>query len=319
MFSYHASHEQFTPAELLRWAVMAEEAGFTSLNSSDHFHPWSERQGQSGFAFAWMGAALQATKLPCGVVCAPGQRYHPAIVAQAAATLTQMFPGRFWMSLGSGEALNENITGDKWPVKEERNARLKECADIIRKLFNGETVTHYGRVTVQEAKLYTRPEEPPLLIGAALSVSSAEWMGSWADGMTTIYQPENKLQPIVEAFHRGGGKGKPMYLQMQLSYARNYEEALNGAYEQWRTNVLPSEFLDDLWQVKQFDAAAQYVRPEDVKEKMHISSKPEEYIRLIQTCMDMGFEKIILHNVNRQQENFINDFGEQVLPHFNKA
>src|SRR5688572_6413203 len=123
MLGYHASHEQFTPADLLRWAIMAEESGFVHLNSSDHFHPWSERQGQSGFAFAWLGAALQATKLPCGVVCAPGQRYHPAIVAQAAATLAQMFPHRFWMSLGSGEALNENITGEKWPVKEERNAR----------------------------------------------------------------------------------------------------------------------------------------------------------------------------------------------------
>ena len=319
MLGYHASHEQFTPADLLRWSVMAENAGFTHLNSSDHFHPWSERQGQSGFAFAWIGAALQATKLPCGVVCAPGQRYHPAIVAQAAATLAQMFPERFWLSLGSGEALNENITGDKWPVKEERNARLKECADVIRKLFSGETVTHYGRVNVQEAKLYTRPLKAPLLIGAALSEVSAEWMGNWADGMTTIYQPENKLRLIVEAFQRGGGKGKPMYLQMQLSYARNYEEALNGAYEQWRTNVLPSEILDDLWQVKQFDSAAQYVRPEDLKEKMHISSRAEEYIKLIQTSLDMGFEKVILHNVNRQQEHFIDDFGEQVLPHFNKS
>ena len=319
MIGYHASHEQFTPADLLRWAIMAEEAGFSFLNCSDHFHPWSERQGQSGFAFAWLGAALQATTLPCGVVCAPGQRYNPAIVAQATATLEQMFPGRFWLSLGSGEALNENITGDKWPVKEERNARLKECADVIKRLLNGETVTHYGRVTVQEAKLYTRPEKPPLFLGAALSVATAEWMGNWADGMTTIYQPEDKLRPIVEAFQKNGGKGKPMYLQMQLSYARNYEDALNGAYDQWRTNVLPSEFLDDLWQVKQFDAAARYVRPEDVKEKMHISSHPEEYIQIIQTCRDMGFKVIILHNVNRQQEEFITDFGEHVLPHFRKV
>ena len=319
MIGYHASHEQFTPADLLRWAIMAEEAGFSFLNCSDHFHPWSERQGQSGFAFAWLGAALQATTLPCGVVCAPGQRYNPAIVAQATATLEQMFPGRFWLSLGSGEALNENITGDKWPVKEERNARLKECADVIKRLLNGETVTHYGRVTVQEAKLYTRPEKPPLFLGAALSVATAEWMGNWADGMTTIYQPEDKLRPIVEAFQKNGGKGKPMYLQMQLSYARNYEDALNGAYDQWRTNVLPSEFLDDLWQVKQFDAAARYVRPEDVKEKMHISSHPKEYIQIIQTCRDMGFKVIILHNVNRQQEEFITDFGEHVLPHFRKV
>lgn len=295
---------------------MAEQAGFSCINSSDHFHPWSEKQGQSGFSFVWLGAVMQATKLPCGVVCAPGQRYHPAIVAQAAATLAEMFPERFWMSLGSGEALNENITGERWPVKAERNERLKECAEIMKKLFNGETVTHYGRVTVQEAKLYTRPEKFPLLLGAALSAPTAEWMGSWADGMTTIYRPESELRSLIEAFHKGGGKGKPMYLQMQFSYARNYEDALNGAYEQWRTNVLPSEFLDDLWQVQQFDAAAQYVRPEDVKQKMHISSDAKDFIGHITSCIDMGFEKIILHNVNRHQETFITDFGEQVLPHF---
>jgi coenzyme F420-dependent glucose-6-phosphate dehydrogenase len=316
MIGYHASHEQFTPSDLLHWAVMAEQAGFSAINSSDHFHPWSERQGQSGFAFAWLGAVMQATKLPCGVVCAPGQRYHPAIVAQAAATLAQMFPGRFWMSLGSGEALNENITGERWPVKEERNTRLRECANIIKKLFSGEMVTYHGSVTVQEARLYTRPEKMPLLLGAALSVPTAEWMGSWTDGITTIYQPESKLRPIVEAFQKSGGKEKPMYLQMQLSYARDYDTALQGAFDQWRTNVLPSEILDDLWQVKHFDAAAQYIRPDDMKEKMVISSRPEDFIGPIKSCIDMGFERIILHNVNREQETFIADFGEKVLPHF---
>lgn len=313
-FAYHASHEQFTPSDLLRWSILAEHAGFEAINSSDHFHPWSERQGQSGFSFAWMGAVLQATTLPCGVVCAPGQRYHPAIVAQAIATLAQMFPGRTWMSLGSGEALNENITGEKWPLKEERNARLKECTDIIKKLLNGESVTHSGLVTVHEAKLYTRPDEMPLFLGAALSEKTAGWMGSWADGIITVYQPEDQLRPIIDAFQRSGGKGKPMYLQMQLSYAHDYDDALQGAYDQWRTNILSSEILDDLWQVKQFDAAAKYVRPEDVKEKMLISTDPQEFISLIKTYMDMGFERIILHNVNRDQETFIKDFGKLVLP-----
>src|SRR5688500_4614415 len=144
MIGYHASHEQFKPSDLLRFALMAKEAGFTAINSSDHFLPWSERQGQSGFSFAWLGASMQATGLPHGVVCSPGYRYHPAIVAQAAATLSEMFPGNFWISVGSGEALNERIMGERWPAKKERNDRLKESVDIIRKLFAGETVSQKG-------------------------------------------------------------------------------------------------------------------------------------------------------------------------------
>lgn len=314
MIGYHASHEQFAPSDLLRWAIIAKNSGFQALNSSDHFHPWNEQQGQSGFSFAWIGAAMQATGLPCGVVCAPGQRYHPAIVAQAAATLAEMFEGKFWMSLGSGEALNENITGDKWPLKAERNARLKECVDIIQKLFDGEKVTHKGAVVIQEAKLYTRPKQLPLLLGAALSEATAKWVGSWADGLTTIYRPPEELKKIINAFHKGGGQGKPMYLQMQLSYARTYQEALDGAFEQWKTNTLPSEILDDLWLPEQFDAAAKYIRPDDIKDKMLISDDLNVFKEHIQVCLDMGFERIILHNVNRQQEIFINDFGKHILP-----
>ncbi|WP_228059509.1 LLM class flavin-dependent oxidoreductase [Plectonema radiosum] len=135
---YHASHEQFKPSELLKWVQMAEQAGFTLALSSDHFYPWSEQQGQSGFAWSWLGAAMQATPtVSYRVVCAPGQRYHPAIIAQAAATLAEMFPNRFWLTVGSGQALNEHITGEHWPCKSQRNARLKECVDIIRALWGG--------------------------------------------------------------------------------------------------------------------------------------------------------------------------------------
>jgi coenzyme F420-dependent glucose-6-phosphate dehydrogenase len=315
MIGYQISHEQFKPSELLNYAVMAEEAGFQALLSSDHFNPWSERQGQSGFAFSWLGAAMQATSLPCGVVCAPGERYHPAIVAQAAATLGELFEGRFWMTLGSGEALNEHITGNIWPLKSVRNARLKESFDVIRGLFAGETVTHTGNVVVHEAKLYTRPQTPPPLFGAALSESTAEWMGAWAEGLVTIYRPEEKLLKIIDAFRRGGGAGKPMYLQMQLSYAHEYQEALDGAFDQWRTNILPPEVLADLSRPQQFDAAAQFIRPEDLKDEMLISTDPQDFINQIQHGVDLGFETIILHNVNRDQELFIKDFGKHVLPY----
>ena len=140
---------------------LAEQAGFAAAMSSDHFSPWSERQGESGFAWSFLGAALEATSLPFGVVNAPGQRYHPAIVAQAAASLCQMYPGRLWVALGTGEASNEHITGERWPSKAERNARLRECVDVIRALFAGEVVDHHGRVVVDRARLWTLPPEPP--------------------------------------------------------------------------------------------------------------------------------------------------------------
>ncbi|HEY0772354.1 MAG TPA: TIGR03885 family FMN-dependent LLM class oxidoreductase, partial [Sphingobacteriaceae bacterium] len=250
---YHASHEQFPPSELLKFAILAEQSGFDAINCSDHFHPWSERQGHSGYSFAWLGAAMQATKIPFGVVCAPGQRNNVAVVAQAAATLSEMFPERFWISLGSGEALNENITGDKWLTKSKRNQRLQECAEIIRKLFRGKCVTHEGLVNIHDAKLYTLPKIFPLLIGAAVSKKTAGWIGSWADGLITVSRPVGELREVVEAFRNGGGEGKPMYLKVQLSYDSTNERALQGAWDQWRTNVLPPEILDDLWTVKQFD------------------------------------------------------------------
>src|SRR5215207_4775745 len=183
---YHASHEQFPPSELLEHVVSAEAAGFDAAMCSDHFAPWSADQGHSGFAWSWLGAALARTRLSFGTVCAPGQRYHPAIIAQAAATLAEMFPERFWVSLGSGEAVNESITGAVWPSANERDARLLESVEVMRALFRGETVDHHGLVTVQEAKLWTRPATPPLLFGAALAPETARWIAGWADGMITI-------------------------------------------------------------------------------------------------------------------------------------
>jgi coenzyme F420-dependent glucose-6-phosphate dehydrogenase len=287
--SYHASHEQFKPSELLKYAQAANTAGFTGISCSDHFHPWSQRQGESGFAWSWLGAAMQATPLPFGVVCAPGQRYHPAIIAQAAATLAEMFPNRFWVALGSGQALNEKITGDRWLAKAERNARLQECVDVIRALWAGETVTHYGLVRVEEAKLYTRPQNPPKIIGAAITPQTAEWVGSWADGLITVSHPYEKLKKVVEAFRRGGGEGKPMYLKVQLSYATDEETALDGAYEQWRTNIFPSLVLSDLRSPKQFDAAAQFIKPEDMHEFVRISSNPQKHIEWLQKDMALAY------------------------------
>jgi coenzyme F420-dependent glucose-6-phosphate dehydrogenase len=318
MIGFQASQEQFSPTELLRYVSLAERAGFTSINSSDHFNPWSERQGQSGFTFAWLGAAMVNSSLPFGIVNAPGYRYHPAIIAQASATIAEMFPHRFWIALGSGEALNERITGEKWPLKSERNARLLECVDIIRRLLKGETVTHFGRVNVEHAKLYTLPKVPPLVIGAAVTKETAEWMGTWADGMITVHKPYNELKEVVDAFRNNGGQGKPVFLKVQLSYARSEEEALTGAHDQWRTNIFHSTVLGDLWQVEQFDSLAKFIQPNELKDMVRISSNIQQQIDWIKQDTELGFERIILHNVNRQQELFIQDFGEKVLPLFNR-
>lgn len=313
IIGYHASQEQFTPSDLLRWVVLAKEAGFKAVNTSDHFHPWSKRQGQSGFSFAWLGASLHATGLPHGVVCTPGYRYHPAIVAQAAATLNEMFPGKFWVSAGSGEALNENILGEKWPAKEDRNTRLKESVDIMKRLFRGETVTHRGHIVVESARLYTRPEKPPLVVGAAVTEKTAAWLGGWADGMITVSKPMPELKQVVSAFRQNGGEGKPLYLKVQLSYDKTEALALQGAHDQWRTNIFKTSVLGELWSVEQFDAVGERVEPEEMREHVLISSDLKQHRAWLEEYAGLGFDKIILHNVNRQQVQFIYDFGEHVL------
>jgi probable non-F420 flavinoid oxidoreductase len=311
---WHASHEQVPPSELLTAACDAEAAGFSRAMSSDHFSPWSERQGESGFAWSWLGAALQATTLPFGVVTAPGQRYHPAVIAQAAATLAEMFPGRFWMALGSGEFSNEHITGERWPDKEQRNARLGECVDVIRALFAGETVSHTGMVQVDRARLWTRPDKPPQMLGAAVSEKTARWLGSWADGLITIAQPPDTLRRIVAAFREGGGENKPAALQVHLSWAPDEEEALSIAYDQWRTNVFGPPLSWDVATAEEFDVAAGHVRHEDMYGAILISADIGRHAEWLNEFSEIGFEEIYLHHVGREQRSFIDAFGSKVLP-----
>src|SRR3712207_662078 len=197
VIGFHNSHEQIHPAELLKAVQHAEEVGFTAAMCSDHFAPWNPNQGHSGFAWSWLGAALATTSLPFGAVNAPGQRYHPAIVAQAIATLGAMFPGRFWVALGSGEAMNEHITGDPWPRKDVRDARLRECVEIIRALLAGEEVTHDGLVTVDRARIWSLPEEPPALIGPAVTPARAGRHAAWAAGLVTPNQPPGNPGEVV--------------------------------------------------------------------------------------------------------------------------
>ena len=316
---WHASHEQVAPSALLTAAERAEAAGFDAVMSSDHFSPWSVRQGESGFAWSWLGAAMARTSLSFGVVNAPGQRYHPAIVAQAGATLAEMFPDRLWIALGTGEASNEHITGGGWPDKPARTRRLAECVVVMRALFAGDEVTHHGLVTVDRARLWTRPSSPPRLLGAAVSEATAAWVGTWADGLVTVSQPPDVLRRVLVAFREHGGEGKSAYLQVHVSWAGTDEEAAAIAHDQWRTNVFDPPLAWDLELVEHFDLAATFVRPEDVRRKVLVSSDPAWHLDRLAELVALGFDGVWLHHVGREQLPFIDVFGEHVVPELRGA
>jgi probable non-F420 flavinoid oxidoreductase len=309
---WHASHEQIPPSQLLRDVQHAEAVGFRGAWSSDHFSPWSERQGESGFALSWLGAALATTTLPIGFVNAPGQRYHPAIVAQGLGTLAEMFPGRLSVALGSGEFSNEHITGDGWPDKPTRDARLRECVDVIRALLAGDEVTHHGLVHVDRARLWTRPARPPRLLAAAVGPETARRAGEWAEGLITIWQPVEKLRRVVESF-REGSDGT-LALQVHVSWAPTDDEALMTAHDQWRTNVFEAPLCWDVATVAEFDAAARHVRPEDMRDNVLISSAPGWFVERLTEAAELGFEEIYVHHVGKEQRAFQDCFGEHVLP-----
>jgi probable non-F420 flavinoid oxidoreductase len=313
VYGIHNSHEQIHPTKLLETVVRAEQAGFAAAMCSDHFSPWSARQGQSAFAWSWLGAAMQATRLPFGIVNAPGQRYHPAIIAQAIGTLGAMYPGRFWAALGTGEASNEHITGDGWPRKDLRSQRLRECVDIIRALLRGEEVSHDGLVTVDRARLWTRPEEPPLLVGAAVSVETARWCAEWADGLITVNAPEEHLRRMIDAYREAGGRGA-LHLQLHLSWAPDEEAARAIAMDQWRSNVFPPPICWDLDTAEHFDVVSENVPFEAVEQVVHISSDLGRHTDYLRKCADLGFDQIMLHHVGQDLNDFVDVFGAKVLP-----
>jgi probable non-F420 flavinoid oxidoreductase len=312
-YGIHASHEQIRPGVLLDAMIAAERAGFDAAMCSDHFSPWSARQGQSGFAWSWLGAALQATSLSFGVVNAPGQRYHPAVIAQAIGTLGDMYPDRFWVALGSGEFSNEHITGGRWPRKEVRNARLRESVDVIRDLLNGEQVSRDGLVTVDRARLWTRPEVTPPLIGAAVSVETARWCAGWADGLATVNAPEEHLRAMIDAYRGAGGRG-PICLQVHLSWAPTQREAEEIAHDQWRSNIFVPPVCWDLATVEEFDVVSENVTVEQVAKVVNISADPEEHVERLRGYAALGFDRIYLHHVGQDLRPFIETFGAKVLP-----
>ena len=301
----HASQELHSPTELLRSVQQADQQGFRHASTSDHFHPWTSDQGHSGFAWSWLGAALALTNMTYGVVTSPGQRYHPAIIAQAAATLDQMFPGRFWLALGSGEALNESITGQSWPLKKDRHHRLLESADIIRRLWRGEQVSHWGQVLIEQAQLFTRPITRIPIYGAALTQSTATWCGSWADGLITAGTELVGLKKLVEAFQNNGGHGKPIIAQVMFCIAEDEQAALEITRQQWRVAALETKQLADLSTPAQFDQASKDIQAADLKGKILWVKDIDELHRWLRHAAAIGIDEIYLHLLGNQFESLL--------------
>ncbi|GAA1119408.1 TIGR03885 family FMN-dependent LLM class oxidoreductase [Citricoccus alkalitolerans] len=313
VYGFHASQEQISPRQLLADVQLAEQAGFTAAMCSDHLEPWSERQGHSGLAWPWLGAALATTNLTFGTVTAPGQRYHPVIVAQAVATLGQMFPGRFWTALGTGQYANEHVTGEAWPRKEVRQQRLEECADIIARLLAGETVSHEGLVQVHEATLWEVADPRPQLIAPAITVPTAVRGARWADGLATINQDRDTLRKMLDQWGEAGG-AEHRILQIHLSWAPTDQEAYALAYEQWRSNVFAPPANTDLRRETYDAVSAQGITEEQIRSSVMVGSDLGEMTQRIHDLAALGFDAVYLHHVGQEQRPFIEAFGEHVLP-----
>lgn len=316
VIGYHASHEQISPTSLLADVVHAEQAGFEAAMCSDHLEPWSRAQGHSGFAWSWLGAALASTRLRFGVVTCPGYRYHPTTVAHAIATLAAMFPDRIWTALGSGEYLNEHVTGRPWPPKETRQQVLQECFTVIGDLLRGETVNHDGAITVDRARLWDLPPQPPPLIVPALAPETAARFAGVADGFVTVNQPPEALRTMLSAYRDNGGTG-PAVLQVHLSWAPTHDEAVAIAEQQWGTNVFDSPTMAGLATPEEFERRARELGDElggAVAESVVISAEPGVHAEQLARYAGLGFDEIYLHHVGPDQERFIDVFGAQVLP-----
>jgi G6PDH family F420-dependent oxidoreductase len=324
---YAAMLEQFHPTELLGWCEQAEAAGFSAgFMVSEHFQPWTPQQGNAAFAWSFMGALGQRTTLPFGVaVTCPGFRYHPAVVAHAAATLGAMYPGRFWLGLGAGEALNEHVIGGEWPEIGVRSAMLFEAIEVIKKLFSGEVVKHDGEYfTLESAKLYTRPEQPVPIYVATAGPYNAKRSGRHADGMITVGAADEKIHMLWEKFAEGAmDEGKdasvmPKLLQIHVSWAETHAEAEANALREWPNGgmAFPKQ---DIRNPEDFANMAKLVRPEHFTNRVLISADLDEHTAQIQKFVEMGFDEVHLHNVGRNQAEFIAAFGERVLPQLRLA
>jgi coenzyme F420-dependent glucose-6-phosphate dehydrogenase len=322
---YAAMLEQFAPAEVVGLTAHAEEHGFSGCMAADHFQPWVPAQGQASFVWNVLTAVGERTRgdMGPGVTC-PSFRFHPAIVAQAAATLEAMYPGRSWLGVGAGEALNEHVIAGYWPEAGERSLRMFEAVELIKKLFDasiaGKEIKHEGRFFKMETtRLWTMPEQAPPILVATAGPINAKKTGKFADGIITVGAPLEKIGGLFDKFAEGAREaGKdpeamPKILQLHLSWAPTDEAALTNAITEWPNGGMKFPKAD-IRSPHDFAAMAQLVRAEDFAGRMVISADPDEHRAYIQRFVDLGFDRVYLHNVGRNQREWIEVFGRDVLP-----
>ncbi|KAB1148685.1 LLM class F420-dependent oxidoreductase [Streptomyces luteolifulvus] len=311
-FGYFLSSEEHSPPELVDQARMAEQAGFDALWISDHYHPWNDQQGESPFVWTVIGALSQAVSLPVetAVTC-PLVRTHPAVIAQAAATSAAQLGSRFRLGVGTGEALNEHILGDAWPEASVRLEMLEEALQIIRKLFTGEQTSHRGRhYTVENARLYTLPDQPVPIDVSAFGPQAAEVAGRIGDGLITM-MPD---AAFVERFRRGGGGAKPVYGGLKVCWGSDRHEAVRTAHRLWANEQLPGELAQILPTPRHFEQASELVTEEQVAASVPCGDDPDAHIEALTAFVDAGFDTVYVNQIGKDQQGFFDFYRSKVLP-----
>ena len=310
---YTLSSEEFPPLDLIEHARLAEEAGFTFALVSDHFHPWVDKQGHSPFVWSTIGGVAATTeriRIGTGVTC-PTIRTHPAIIAQAAATCASMLPGRFFLGVGTGENLNEHITGERWPGVSVRREMLEEAVWIIRKLWSGENVSHEGAYyQVADARIYTLPEQLPEIYVGASGAVSAQLAGEIADGFISV-APKTEL---IAAFEDAGGRGKPKYGQMHVCWAEDEASARKTAHTQWPNAAITGELSAELPLPRHFEQASKMATEDDTAKVVVCGPDPQRHIEKIREYADAGFDHVYVHQIGPDQQGFIEFYRREIMP-----
>jgi coenzyme F420-dependent glucose-6-phosphate dehydrogenase len=310
---YTLSSEEHGPNELVRNARAAEEAGFEFATISDHFHPWVDAQGQSPFVWSVIGGVAQATeriRLGTAVTC-PTMRTHPAIVAQAAATSQVMMEGRFFLGLGTGEELNEHVTGARWPGPEARLEMLEEAIDVLRLLWQGGYQSHQGRhYVVEQAQIFTLPDEAPPIAVAASQPLAAQLAGRLGDALISV-APDDEL---VAEFEQAGGDGKPRYGQLHVCYAEDEGRARKTAHELWPNAAMGGALGQELATTSHYEAVAELVREEDVAASVVCGPDPDAHLEKIREYEQAGFTHVFVHQIGPEQHPFLRFYSDKVLP-----
>jgi G6PDH family F420-dependent oxidoreductase len=311
-FGYFLSCEEFGPRELVRHARLAEEAGFERLWISDHFHPWNDAQGQSPFVWSVIGALSEAVSIPVttAVTC-PTMRIHPAIIAQAAATAAVQLEGRFVLGVGSGEALNEHILGDPWPSAGVRLAMLEEAVQLIRLLHRGDEVSFHGEhYEVQDARIYTRPEEPVPIYISGFGPQATELAARIGDGFCTV-SPDADL---VRTYREAGGGQRPVQGGMKVCYADTEDAGIETAHRIWPNDLLEGQLAQILPRPQDFEAAASLVPREAVGEAITCGPDPERHAEAARAYVDAGFDEVYVQQIGTDHEKFFRLWSDKVLP-----